>query len=264
MQVNTVSFYKKIHKRGLIMNILTRSILLCGVFFVLFSGCETERKESEINKENITTGVQSVDPVKISPDIYRILVDNEYARVIENRAKPGQKDFMHSHPSGVWYTLKGAKLKLYTPDGIIRSVELKPGTVSFQDPIPMHAMENIGDSTIKLIIVELKDKKPAGTTGPDAVMVSPGIYRVLAENEKIRVLDLTLEPGTKDEPHGHPGSVFYVTRDSTGKIFTEGEEPKLLRLNTGNSWFQESVNQSRLENTGETSIHMILFELKPG
>ncbi|MEE8328603.1 MAG: hypothetical protein V3R54_01585 [Thermodesulfovibrionia bacterium] len=246
------------------MNILTLGILLSGVFFALLTGCETERKESEIDKKKTITGVQSVDPVKISPDIYRILVDNDYVRVIENRANPGQKDFMHSHPAGVWYTLKGAKLKLYTPDGMIRSVELKPGAVNFQDPIPMHAMENIGDKAMELIIVELKDKKPAGTTGPDAVMVSPDIYRVMAENEKIRVLELTLEPGAKDEPHGHPGSVFYVIRDSTGKIFTEGEEPKLLRLKAGNAWFQEPVNQSRLENTGETSIHMILFEIKPG
>ena len=38
----------------------------------------------------------------------------------------------------------------------------------------------------------------------DAVAVNPDIYKVLFENEEIRVLELTWEPGEREAMHSHP------------------------------------------------------------
>ena len=38
--------------------------------------------------------------------------------------------------------------------------------------------------------------------GPDA---SPGVYKVIAENEQFRVIRATWQPGQKDSMHSHPG-----------------------------------------------------------
>jgi hypothetical protein len=40
------------------------------------------------------------DPVRQSPQYYRVLVDNEVVRVLEYRLKPGEKEPMHGHRPG--------------------------------------------------------------------------------------------------------------------------------------------------------------------
>jgi quercetin dioxygenase-like cupin family protein len=57
------------------------------------------------------------DPVKTSPQYYKVLLENERVRVLEYRLKPGEKEAMHSHPAGVVYVLSGAKLKFTYSDG---------------------------------------------------------------------------------------------------------------------------------------------------
>ena len=46
-------------------------------------------------------------------------------------------------------------------------------------------------------------KKMAG----DAVSVAPNLYKVLAENDKVRVLETRYGPGVKSDMHSHPDLV---------------------------------------------------------
>ncbi|PYK11179.1 MAG: hypothetical protein DME61_01340 [Verrucomicrobia bacterium] len=57
------------------------------------------------------------DPVKTSPQFYKVLLENEKVRVLEFRPEPGDKEPQHSHPAGVVYVLNGATLKFSYPDG---------------------------------------------------------------------------------------------------------------------------------------------------
>src|SRR5678816_1210936 len=57
------------------------------------------------------------DPVRQSPQYYRVLVDNEVVRVLEYRLKPGEKEPMHGHPAGVVYYFGDAKFRTTFPDG---------------------------------------------------------------------------------------------------------------------------------------------------
>ncbi len=63
------------------------------------------------------TAVRAQDPVKTSPQYYKVLLENDQVRVLEYRLKPGEKEPMHSHPAGVVYVLSGTKLKVSYPDG---------------------------------------------------------------------------------------------------------------------------------------------------
>ena len=38
------------------------------------------------------------DPVRQSPEFYRVLLDNDEVRVLEYRLKPGEKEPLHAHP----------------------------------------------------------------------------------------------------------------------------------------------------------------------
>jgi len=63
------------------------------------------------------------DSVKTSPQLYKILLDNDQVRVLEFRLKPGEKEPMHSHPAGIVYVLGGATLKFTYTDGRARKRE---------------------------------------------------------------------------------------------------------------------------------------------
>ena len=97
------------------------------------------------------------DPVKTSPQYYKVLLENDQVRVLEYRLKAGEKEPMHSHPAGVVYVLSGAKMKFIFPDG---RTEVKPaaaGETIWRDPTT-HAVENIGDTEAHAIAIDLKTR----------------------------------------------------------------------------------------------------------
>ncbi len=239
------------------MKVSIRFIVLATVVFSLLITTYGVHSKSVEAKEG-------VDPVEVSPETYKVILDNDYIRVLEISAKPGDRDEMHSHPVNAWYAVEGAKIRLHTPDGDSKDVDITPGTANFQDSIDMHSMENIDDTDLKLIMVELKDKKlpTIPTSGPDAVKVSPGVYKTLAENETFRIIEITEKPGEKDEVHGHPANVYYVLSNAVGTLHPEEGEPKVVELKEGMASFQEPVEKHQLENTGDTDIRTIMFELK--
>jgi len=56
------------------------------------------------------------DPTKLASQLYRVVLNNDCVRVIDYRLKPGEKEPMHSHPSGVLvYYLTDAKMLVTLP-----------------------------------------------------------------------------------------------------------------------------------------------------
>ena len=96
-----------------------------------------------------------IDPVQVSPNNYRTLLDNDRVRVLEMSLKAGQIDETHSHPSETAYSIKGGKAKIHLPDGGSAEAELPDGHVMWHEEWT-HRVENIGTSDILAIIVETK------------------------------------------------------------------------------------------------------------
>jgi len=63
---------------------------------------------------------------------------------------------MHRNPENVNYILKPGTLRLTSTDGTVQDVELTEGQVT-PAPVGSHAVENIGDTEVQTIGVELKD-----------------------------------------------------------------------------------------------------------
>src|SRR6266480_5235343 len=95
------------------------------------------------------------DPVKMSPQYYKVLLENDQVRVLEYRLKPGEKEAMHSHPTGVVYVLSGAKLKFSFPDGRTEERAASTGETIWRDPVT-HALENVGDTEAHAVAIDLK------------------------------------------------------------------------------------------------------------
>ena len=97
----------------------------------------------------------NLDPVKISPQYYKVLLENDQVRVLEYHLKPGEKEAMHSHPSGIVYTFSDGRMKTTLPNGESHESDRKAGEAIWRDPIT-HAAENTGTTEIHTLAIEMK------------------------------------------------------------------------------------------------------------
>ena len=104
----------------------------------------------------VTKATMAQDPVQAASQNYKVLFENDRVRVLEYRSKPGEKTEMHSHPNYLVYDLgSGYKIQLTFPDGKVKTIEGKAGTVSWQDAVT-HALENVGTIDAHALLIELK------------------------------------------------------------------------------------------------------------
>ena len=99
------------------------------------------------------TGGQDV--LVANPKSIVLKFENSRVRVLEATLKPGVKEQTHSHPAYVIYVIAGGKVRSHGADGSVTETEFKTGDVIYRDPLT-HWAENIGKTTIRLELVELK------------------------------------------------------------------------------------------------------------
>jgi quercetin dioxygenase-like cupin family protein len=100
---------------------------------------------------------RSQDPLVVNSSTIALKLENSRVRVLEATLKPGDKEKTHSHPAYVIYVIQGGKYRNHAADGTVREAEFHTGDVIYRDPISQHWAENIGDTTIRLELVELKN-----------------------------------------------------------------------------------------------------------
>jgi quercetin dioxygenase-like cupin family protein len=94
----------------------------------------------------------------------------------------------------------------------------------------------------------------------DPTATDPDKYKVVFENDRVRVLEYRDEPGAKTNPHDHPDSVM-VTLSGFDRRLTVGEQSRDVRLEEGEVRWLDAHRHSG-ENTGSTPTHVIFVELK--
>src|SRR5436190_24357166 len=101
------------------------------------------------------TRAHAQDPAVVNAKTIKVKFENDRVRVLEASLPPGVNEQVHSHPAYVIYVLEGGKYRNYAADGKTTEGELKTGEVIYRDPLT-HAAENIGNTTMHMILVELK------------------------------------------------------------------------------------------------------------
>lgn len=96
------------------------------------------------------------DPAVVNSSTIALRLENSRMRVLEATLKPGDKEKTHSHPAYVIYVIAGGKVRMHGTDGTVTEAEFKTGEVLYRDAVT-HWAENIGDTTIRLELVELKN-----------------------------------------------------------------------------------------------------------
>ena len=95
------------------------------------------------------------DPLVVNSKTIALKLENARVRVLEATLKPGDKEKLHSHPAYVIYVIEGGKVRTHGTDGSVAEAEFKTGDVIYREPVT-HWAENIGQTTIRLELVELK------------------------------------------------------------------------------------------------------------
>ena len=95
------------------------------------------------------------DPLVVNSNTIALKLENNRVRVLEATLKPGDKEKTHSHPAYVIYVIAGGKVRSHAADGTVTDAEFRTGDVIYREPLT-HWAENIGDTTIRLELVELK------------------------------------------------------------------------------------------------------------
>jgi quercetin dioxygenase-like cupin family protein len=94
----------------------------------------------------------------------------------------------------------------------------------------------------------------------DPAVTNPDHYKVVFENDRVRVLEYTDAPGDRTTPHEHPDSVMY-TLSSFRRRLVSGDDQREVELQAGSAgWLP--AQQHHGENIGDTPTHVIFVELK--
>jgi len=102
--------------------------------------------------------VKAQDPVKVAPDHFTVLLDNERVRVLDFHSTAGIKIPLHSHPAYVSYSISGAgKTKFTSADGKVTEQTAKTGQATWHEP-ETHASEYQGSGSTHVLLIELKGK----------------------------------------------------------------------------------------------------------
>jgi hypothetical protein len=96
---------------------------------------------------------------------------------------------------------------------------------------------------------------------PDPMVTDPDKYKVIFENERVRVYDYSDKPGDKTMMHHHKDFVLYALGPFKRKIAFDDGKTAIREFKGGDIMW--SAEQSHIgENIGETNTHVLIVELK--
>jgi quercetin dioxygenase-like cupin family protein len=105
------------------------------------------------------------DAVKVDPKHYKVELENSQVRVLRIHYGAHEKSVMHHHPDSVVTFLTDAHVKFTLPDGTSTEHTVKAGEVQWT-PAGTHLPENLGDTAMEGILVELKHPAAAAKPAP--------------------------------------------------------------------------------------------------
>jgi quercetin dioxygenase-like cupin family protein len=103
------------------------------------------------------------DPLTSNPDVYKLVLENPTVRVLRVSVKAGAKTTMHEHPDTVIVPLSNTRVKMTGADGKSVEAPMKADEPSW-DPATKHSGENLEQTPVDVILVELKGNKPPAAT----------------------------------------------------------------------------------------------------
>ena len=210
----------------------------------------------------------------------KLLLDNEWVKVTRVVDQPGYARETHSHKDTVVVSLSDHKRLVHPKGGRPVEFDVKAGQAMWFETVT-HAETNSGKTKGELLIVEIKvaagSWKPTSTNDDpakwpaslDAVVAAPRNHKVVLENDRVRVLDVTVRPGEKERLHMHRmPSVLYIIAeddiqdfDAAGKLLYDTRTQKDPPKTPYAEWIPPQAPH-RVVNRSKNALRLIRVELK--
>jgi hypothetical protein len=109
-----------------------------------------------------------LDAMRVAADHHKVLLENDTVRILDTRLSPGERTGVHAHEwPAARYILSWSNFLRRDPGGnvILDSRTLparpEPGAALWGVALVPHFVENIGDSDLRIIAVEVKSSPAA-------------------------------------------------------------------------------------------------------
>ena len=207
----------------------------------------------------------SLLPEKVSPDVYKVLLENEDIKILEVKFAPGQSDNMHEHYPATVYIVEGSKAEVTLPDGTVNEINPPSDFIVHNPEKAKHQVKNIGDNIMKIILFERKNTRAVVNTNEELILpeeVSPDVYKVLLDNEEVKVTEVTFKPGQGDEMHQH--GVMSIYGITGGKLQNTSPDGTVREMEVADGFVghRNTVTTHQMKNIGDTTVKVILVEHK--
>ena len=205
-------------------------------------------------------------PEIVSPDVYEVLLENETVKVMKVTFAPGQSDNMHDHYPFTFHLLDGGKAQVTMPDGTINEREIPGGFTGHNGSGVRHQVKNIGSEELNIILIEHKKlgSMPSFDVNESLApqKVSPEIYELVHEDEKIKIYLASFAAGISDKVHEHGPNAAYIIKGGTVQVAGADGSVNKRTFPDGAVAFSDNVVRHQVENIGDTDIKVLIAEYK--
>lgn len=99
---------------------------------------------------------EELDPLKVCSDTQKLVMENAFVRIIEERLAPGASQVKHRHSHGVTIAMSSFSNEGFSyTDNHATKAHRKVGDVSWVEAV-VHSGKNVSDSEQHVIRIELK------------------------------------------------------------------------------------------------------------
>jgi oxalate decarboxylase/phosphoglucose isomerase-like protein (cupin superfamily) len=199
------------------------------------------------------------DPAKVSPETYKLVLDNPTVRVFRVSGAPGNKVASHAHPDHLAIALAPGKVQIVTPDGKSQTLDMANETASYV-PAGAHQSSNVGTTPLDALVIELKE--PAGKAQVPPVREGMDA-KMLAEGPKAVVHRMTAAPSFQ-EPAGtkHDYAQVVIALDSLGMMLSIDGKPAKTQWSRGDVAFIGRGVAHESKNTGGKPASFIIVTIR--
>lgn len=99
------------------------------------------------------------------------------------------------------------------------------------------------------------------STIPTPTETDPDKYKIVFENDRVRVFDYTDKPGDKTQMHHHDSFILHALSPFKRKLTFDDGNSVTKEFNGGETFWSEAQNHIG-ENIGNTDTHVLIVELK--
>ena len=192
------------------------------------------------------------------PETQKLILENEFVRVLDIRVPPGVLEPAHSHARGVTIAMSDYDNETKSiPEGKTGKGHTTFGEVKWAEPVT-HEARNTGKTEQHVVRIEMKKEAPApaaaGKPGPlDSVVVAKESQKLIFENAYVRAIQDRSQAGETTPKHSHLRGLLVNLSDYDIEVtVADGKVVRSHQVKGAVSWSEPVTHEAKITGTSET------------